>query len=454
MSRTKAIILAAGFGTRMKSDQPKVIHPLLGKPLVNYVIEAAKEAGVAEVCVVVGHGSEQVQAAITDPDVTYAMQSEQLGTGHAVMMAADFIESEGHTLVLFGDTPLITSETLKSMIATSKENGNQVTVLSTLVEDSTGYGRIIRENGAFVRSVEHKDATPEEREVKEINSGMYCFESKALKEALGGLKNDNAQGEYYLPDALPLIMSKGGLVEAMLTKISDEILGINTRVQLAGATAVMQRRINQAHMMAGVTMVNPDSVYISKEAVIGQDTVIYPGTYIEGKTIIGDHCEIGPNTRILDSVIGSYVTMEQSKCMKSSIGNETTVGPFAYIRPGSKLGEHIKIGDFVEVKNATIDDGTKISHLTYVGDADVGKRVNFGCGTVTVNYDGTNKYRTTVKDDAFIGCNTNLVAPVVIEANAYTAAGSTITQDVPSEGLGIARQRQQNIEGWVKRKKF
>lgn len=451
MSKTKAIILAAGFGSRMKSNKPKVIHEILGKALVNYVIEAAKEAMVDEICVVVGHGSDQVVAAIDLP-VTYASQLEQLGTGHAVMMAADFIDTTGKTLVLFGDTPLITSGTLKAMIETSQANNNDVTVLTTLVDDSTGYGRIIRENGQFVRSVEHKDATEEERQVKEINSGMYCFDSGALKEALSLLKNDNAQGEYYLPDCLPIIMAKGGKVEAMLTNVSDEILGINTKVQLAEATKIMQRRINEALMTEGAIMMDPDQVYVSKGVKIGSDTLLLPGTIIEAGTRIGAGCVIGPNTRIVGSIIEDGVTIQQSTVLDSTIGSDTSVGPYAYIRPNSRLGSHIKIGDFVEVKNATIGDGTKISHLTYVGDADVGKDVNFGCGTIVVNYDGKNKFRTTVEDKAFIGCNTNLVSPVVIHKNAYTAAGSTITEDVPEGALGIGRARQTNIEGWVKKK--
>ncbi len=450
MSQIKAIILAAGFGTRMKSKQPKVIHDLLGLPLVTHVIRAAKEAGVDEICVVVGHGSEMVKEAITDK-VTYVVQEEQLGTGHAVMVADDFIETSGKTLVLFGDTPLITSETLKDLIDTTTRNDNDVTVLSTLVDNPHGYGRIVRQNGHFFKSVEHKDASEAERLVKEINSGMYCFDSKALKEALGNLNNDNAQGEYYLPDVLPLIMNDGGSVEALITPNSDEILGINTKVQLAEAVAIMQRYINEKHMLNGVGIINPSQTYISKDTQIGQDTIIYPGVYLEGKCTIGDDCVIGPNVKIVDSEIGQGTKIESSTILESKIGNGTSVGPYAYVRPNSTIGNNIKIGDFVEVKNATIGDGTKISHLTYVGDADVGEKVNFGCGTVVVNYDGQKKHRTTIKDGAFIGCNTNLVSPVTVNEQAYTAAGSTVTDDVPAYALAIARSRQKNIDEWAKR---
>lgn len=450
MAKTKAVILAAGGGTRMKSKKAKVIHDILGKPLVSYVIESAYEAGVDEVCVVVGHQKEQVIEAI-ESDVVFATQDELLGTGHAVMQAGDFLEEEGKVLVLFGDTPMITSETLKAMIDHTDSTGSQVTVLSTLVDDPHGYGRIIRKDGAFLKSVEHKDATDEERLVNEINSGMYCFESKALKASLSRLKNNNAQGEYYLPDTLEIIMEDGGKAEALITPKSDEILGINTKVQLAEATAIIQKRINETLMLSGVTIINSEQTYIAKGVQVGQDTIIYPGTYLEGTTVIGGDCEIGPGARIINSTIGEGTTVEQSKVMDSTIGNNTTVGPYAYVRPDSNIGNNARIGDFVEIKNANIGDGTKVSHLTYVGDADVGQKVNFGCGSVVVNYDGQKKHRSIVEDGAFIGCNTNLVSPVTVHGKAYTAAGSTITDDVPEYALAIARCKQTNKEGWVKR---
>ncbi len=453
MSGLKAVILAAGAGTRMISDVPKVLHEVLDKSMLGYVIEAAQEAGATEICVVVGHKGEIVKKELKY-DVAFVEQKEQLGTGHAVMQAEDFIGNEGKVLILFGDTPLITGKTLKEMVDHHQENNNAVTVLSTLVSDPTGYGRILRdEKNFFAKSVEHKDATDLERQVKEINSGMYCFEASHLKEALKTITNQNTQGEYYLPDALVHIMNKKLNVNAMITERFEEVLGVNDRVQLAAVSKIMQKKINETHMRGGVTMIDPDQTYIGKDVVIGMDTVIYPGTLLVGRTQIGQQCLLGPQTRIVNSSVESRTSVENSTVLNSAIGSETHVGPYAYIRPNCQIGNEVKIGDFVEIKNAVIGNGTKVSHLTYIGDADVGERVNFGCGTVVVNYDGVHKNRTTVKDGAFIGCNTNLVSPVVIEENAYTAAGSTITKDVPSFALGIAREKQVNIEDWVRRKK-
>lgn len=451
MELLKTIILAAGFGTRMKSKTSKVTHKVLGKPLVEHVIDSALHAGSNEICVVVGHGAEKVKEAVQH-DVTYRLQEQQLGTGHAVMMAEDLIGEEGNVLVLFGDTPLITSETITMMIDFHEENHNSVTVLSTIVDDPTGYGRIIRgRNGAFLKSVEHKDATDEEKQVQEINSGMYVFRAKDLKYALTKLTNDNAQGEYYLPDTLEILLAEGMRVDAVVTGNYKEILGINDRVQLHLATSIMRERINEKHMREGITIISSEQTFIGPDVTIGNDTIIYPGTQIEGKVTIGEDCVIGPNTKIIDCQIGAGVTIDQSTALSSSIGDGTTVGPFAYIRPKSQLGKKVKIGDFVEIKNATMGDGSKASHLTYIGDADVGKNVNFGCGTVVVNYDGQNKHRSIIEDNAFIGCNTNLVSPVKVEENAYTAAGSTITIDVPKDALAVARAKQRNVEKWVLR---
>jgi bifunctional UDP-N-acetylglucosamine pyrophosphorylase/glucosamine-1-phosphate N-acetyltransferase len=453
MEQLKAVILAAGAGTRMKSNLPKVIHKIIGKPMIDYAIEAAIQAGATKVCVIVGHKSELVEAAV-NYDVEFVYQEEQLGTGHAVMQATDFIGDDGNVLILFGDTPLVTSDTLKEMVNYHRERGNAVTLLSTNVEDPFGYGRIIRdENQNFVKSVEHKDATEEEQKVREINSGMYCFSSKHLLEALKTLDNHNAQGEYYLPDTLISIMEKGLKVGAMVTEKYEDILGVNSRVDLARATQIMKNRINQQHMLNGVTMIDPDNTYISPDVTIEMDTIIYPNTMIEGKSSIGAGAMIGPNAKIVDSQIGDESVIDQSTVLNSVIGNSTMVGPYAYIRPNCQIGNQIKIGDFVEVKNATIGDHTKVSHLTYIGDADVGCFVNFGCGTVVVNYDGVEKHRTTIEDHAFIGCNTNLVSPVKVGENAYTAAGSTITKEVAPYALGIARAKQMNINDWVKRKR-
>lgn len=453
MSITKAVILAAGAGTRMKSEKPKVIHQIMDKTMLDYVIESAKEAGATDICVVVGHGKEEVKASINYP-VTFVTQEDQLGTGHAVMQAADFIGSEGEVFVLFGDTPLITGTSLSKLREYHKENDHGVTVLSTIVADSNGYGRIIRnKEGNFIKSVEHKDASEAEREVKEINSGMYIYKADLLKESLSKLTNDNVQGEYYLPDTLVSIMNDGHSVESMQISDHEEILGVNSKVQLFEATTIMRQRINYALMESGVTMIDANQVYIGKDVEIDRDVTILPGTIIEGSSVIKEGSVIGPNAKIIDSTIGEHSVIDQSTVLNSSIGNHTSVGPFAYVRPNSVIGNHIKVGDFVEIKNATIKDHTKISHLTYVGDADVGEYVNFGCGTVVVNYDGVNKHRSTIGDHAFIGCNTNLVSPVTVESHGYTAAGSTITKTVPENALAIARAKQENKLEWVKKKR-
>lgn len=449
MQKTKAIILAAGAGTRMKSETPKVLHKVLDKTMLTYAIEAATEAGAEEICVVVGHKSEMVVKATTTP-VTFVTQTEQLGTGHAVMQALDFIQEDGKVLILFGDTPLITGTTLKKMIEFHDEAQNGVTVLSTIVDNPFGYGRIIRdEKGEFVKSVEQKDATEVERASKEINSGMYCFDAKLLSSALKEITPHNAQGEYYLPDTLVIVKEAGHKVDALSADCSDEILGVNSRVQLAEAISIMQNRINTFWMEQGVTIISPSTTFISKDACFGTDVTLYPNVWIEGKTSIDSGSTIGSNSKIVNSKIGKNTEIEQSTVLSSQIGDDTHVGPFAYIRPNSNIGNHIKIGDFVEIKNAVIGDGTKVSHLTYIGDADVGQNINFGCGTVVVNYDGYQKHRTVIGDNAFIGCNTNLISPVRVEKNAYTAAGSTITQNVPENALGIGRARQENKEGWV-----
>ncbi len=446
MSNLKVVILAAGQGTRMKSKVPKVLHKVLDKTMVDYVIDASQEAGAEDICVVVGHQSKMVKSMI-GPRVKFALQKEQLGTGHAVMQAGDFI-NEGNILVLCGDTPLITAETIKKLNELHNEENNDATVVSMLVNDPTGYGRIVRADNEFSKIVEQKDATDEQASIREVNTGVYIFKGEALKAAFEKLTNNNSQGEYYLTDTLEIIKKNGGKVDVMVADDSDEFIGVNSKLQLSQATETMKKRINEYHMLNGVTIMDPTSTYIGKDVKIEPDTIIYPGCMIEGKTEIGTDCLIGPNCRIQSSVIHNCVTIQSSFLIQAEVDNYTTVGPFAYLRPNSKIGEHVRIGDFVEIKNSTIDDGTKVSHLTYVGDSDVGKCVNFGCGTVTVNYDGKNKFRCKIGDNVFIGCNTNLVAPVEIGDNAYTAAGSTITKDVPSNSLAIARSRQDNKEGW------
>ena len=454
MRNLKAIILAAGEGSRMKSKKPKVLHEILNKSMVDYVIETAKGCGAEEVCVVVGHKAEMVKEGIKSEGVSFALQAEQKGTGHAVMMAGDFIDENSDMMILYGDTPLITGETLAKLVEVHREEGHGVTVVSSKIADPTGYGRIMRDDhGSFLRIVEHKDASDVERLINEINTGIYIFNGKDLKDSLGKLNNNNAQGEYYLTDCLELILNTGKKVEAVVAKDADEFFGVNSRVQLAEAAKIMKNRINRKHMENGVTLVDPENTYIGSDVVIGRDTIILPGCVIEGNCVIGEDCEIGPNSRLTDTKLGDGVKFQSSTAIESEIGNETTVGPFAYIRPNCHIGNKVKVGDFVEVKNSNIGDGTKIPHLAYIGDTDAGEKINFGCGSIMVNYDGKKKHRTVVEDNVFVGCNVNLVAPVTVKKGSYIAAGSTITKDVPEEVLAVARARQQVIEGWVEKRK-
>ena len=452
MENLKAMILAAGEGTRMKSKKPKVLHEIGNKPMLEYVISSAKKVGAEEVCVVVGYESEKVKEAICDETVSFAFQPKQLGTGHAVMQAVDFIDENKDIIILYGDTPLVTAQTLEKLVQFHRAEKNGVSIISAIIEDPTGYGHIIRAaDGSFIKNIEHKDASETEKKIKEFNTGIYCFQGKKLKEALQKLTNHNAQGEYYLPDTLEIIAKSGSKVNAMVAEDVSEFSGINSREQLAQVQAIMKNRINRKHMENGVTMIDPMQTYIDEDVEIGCDTIIYPGCVLEGKTKIGEDCVIGPNAKMTNMIIHDGVKFQSSTGMDSEVGAKTTVGPYAYIRPNSKIGENVKVGDFVEIKNSVIGNNTKISHLTYVGDSDVGERINFGCGTVTVNYDGKKKYRTVIEDDVFIGCNANLVAPVTIKKNSYIGAGSTITKEVPSEALGIARARQENIKDWVKK---
>lgn len=453
MSELKTLILAAGEGSRMKSKLPKVLHKLMGITMVEHVISAAKNVGSDDVAVVVGFKGDEVKAALEHKQISFFLQDKQLGTGHAVMCAEDFIDDNKDMLILYGDTPLITAQTLKKLLDFHKNEDNGVSIISAIVENPEGYGHIIRdENGAFVKNVEYKDATEEEKLVNEINTGVYVFKGKSLKKALKKLNNNNAQGEYYLPDALEILLNEGEGVNAMAVNDVSEFYGVNSRIQLEEAAAIMKKRINRFHMENGVTVVDSGNTYIAPSVIIGRDTIIYPGTILEGSTVIGEDCEIGPYSKLVDVKVADGAQVKFTSATEAEIGKDSTVGPYAYIRPNSKIGDNVKIGDFVEVKNSVIGKGTKVSHLTYIGDSDVGERINFGCGTVTVNYDGKKKFRTTIEDDAFIGCNTNLIAPVTVEKGSYIAAGSTITKDVPEDSLAVARARQQNLKGWRKNK--
>ena len=450
MSDLVTVILAAGKGTRMKSSLPKVLHRVGGKSMLQHVLDAAGCAGAKKNIVVVGFGSEKVQEAVgTQAEVV--VQQEQLGTGHAVRQAAPLLAGEtGTVMVLCGDTPLLTGDLLKKLYDAHKEAGAKATVLTTIMPDATGYGRIIRTaTGTVEKIVEHKDATDEERKVREVNSGIYCFEAKELFDALAKVTCDNAQGEYYLPDVLEILQKNGEKIWAVAADDYESTLGINSRVQLAGAEKILRRRKNIELMENGVTIMDPDSTFVDAAVTVGRDTVIYPFTWLEGTTTVGEGCEIGPNSRFTDTKIGNHVTAHFSYAHECEIADDVIMGPYVHLRPNTKLAHKVKIGNFVEVKNSNIGEGTKLPHLSYIGDCDMGSGVNMGCGTITVNYDGKTKFRTTVGNDAFVGCNSNLVAPVTIGDGAYIAAGSTITKEVPPRDLAVGRSRQKNISGWA-----
>ncbi|WP_100405933.1 bifunctional UDP-N-acetylglucosamine diphosphorylase/glucosamine-1-phosphate N-acetyltransferase GlmU [Bacillus solitudinis] len=452
MSSRYAVILAAGQGTRMKSKLYKVLHPVCGKPMVQHVVDQVTELGFDEIVTIVGYGAEIVREQL-GKKVAYAVQEKQLGTGHAVMQAEDVLGiKEGTTVVLCGDTPLITAKTIENLLKHHESQVAKATVLTAYAENPTGYGRMVRnQDGLVERIVEQKDASEKEQEINEINTGTYCFDNKALFESLKHVGNKNSQGEYYLPDVIEILQKSGETIAAYQTEDFGETLGVNDRVALSEAEAIMKKRINEMWMRNGVTIIDPQQTYISTEAMIGQDTVIYPGTVISGSTEIGTECIIGPNSEIKDSQIGDSTTIKQSVVYDSYIGANVAIGPFAHIRPQSKINDEVRIGNFVEIKKSTLGKGSKASHLSYIGDSDIGSEVNFSCGAVTVNYDGKNKFLTKIEDGAFIGCNSNLIAPVTIGKNALIAAGSTITDDVPSEALSIARARQTNKEEYVKK---
>ncbi|CAG9623078.1 bifunctional UDP-N-acetylglucosamine diphosphorylase/glucosamine-1-phosphate N-acetyltransferase GlmU [Sutcliffiella rhizosphaerae] len=447
-----AVILAAGQGTRMKSKLYKVLHPVCGKPMVQHVVDHVSALNFEQIVTVVGHGAETVKSHLGSKS-EYALQEEQLGTAHAVMQAAPMLQGKkGVTLVICGDTPLITPETMQELLSVHENTGAKATILTAYAEDPTGYGRIIRNNEGHVgKIVEHKDATEAERKVTEINTGTYCFDNEALFSALSNVSNDNVQGEYYLPDVVEIMKEKGDIVSAYQTLDFDETLGVNDKVALSQAEMTMKKRINKKHMINGVTIIDPNNTYISADAVIGRDTVIQPGTVILGATKIGEDCVIGPNSEIKDCQVGDNTSIRHSVAHDSQIGNDVAIGPFAHVRPASQIGDEVKLGNFVEVKKASFGKGSKASHLSYIGDAEVGSDVNLGCGSITVNYDGKKKYLTKIEDGVFVGCNSNLVAPVTIGKNAYVAAGSTITEDVPGEALSIARARQVNKENYVEK---
>lgn len=447
-----AVVLAAGQGKRMKSKLYKVLHPVCGKPMVGHVLDTVKATGSERTVVVVGHGAEKVKAYLGQA-AEYVLQETQLGTGHAVKQAKGLLGSEeGTTVVICGDTPLVTAETLEGLMTLHESHNAAATILTAVMDQPAGYGRIIRgEDGGVLRIVEQKDCSEEEAAVHEINTGTYCFDNAKLFAALEKVTNTNSQQEYYLTDVIGILRGQGDTVLGYQTKDVTESIGVNDRLALSEAEGYMRERINRRHMLGGVTIIDPASTYIGAEVIIGADTVLYPGTVLKGKTVIGEDCVIGPASEIEDCVIKDGAAVKQSVLNQAQVGTRATVGPFAYLRPGTVLGREVKIGDFVEVKNATIGDGSKVSHLSYVGDAEVGRNVNIGCGAITVNYDGYNKSKTEIGDDAFIGSNVNLVAPVTVGRGAFVVAGSTITRSVSADDLAIARVRQENKPGYAEK---
>lgn len=456
MNSVAAIILAAGKGTRMKSSLVKVMHPLAGSPLIQYPVTAAREADASRIVAVVGHQAEAVRAFFNDSaDISFALQEEQNGTGHAVACAAPQLRDfRGRVLILCGDVPLIRAATLRELLNEHARQGAAVTVLTARVDDPHGYGRIVKDAAGKVTAiVEEKDATSEQRAINEINSGIYCVEGPFLFDAVAGLKSDNAQGEYYLTDIVRMAADRGLICASHPVGDAMEVMGINDRAQLAEAEAVLRMRINRALMLDGVTIRDPKAAYIDNGTVIGRDTVIHPNVHISGRTEIGRECVIEPSAIIRGCRIGDRVTVKAGSVLEDSVVHDAaSIGPMAHLRPGTVLMEEVKVGNFVETKKTVMGKGAKASHLTYLGDAEVGREVNIGCGTITCNYDGVNKHRTVIEDNVFIGSDVQLVAPVTVGRNALVAAGTTVTRDVPPDSLAISRTQQVNKEGWVKKR--
>ncbi len=449
-----AVVLAAGIGKRMKSHVPKVLHPVLGRPMLSYVIDAVRGSSPKKIVVVLGHGRDDVKESIGQAGILFAEQKVQLGTGHAADCArGELAGFKGNILILNGDFPLITSKSLKNLVKKHTEGGADVSFLTADITDPSGYGRVLRNlKGGVEKIIEEKDASPDEKKISEINSGTYCVKSDFLWEVLKGVGSGNRQKEYYLTDIIEIAVKRSRRVLGVKSRDGSEALGVNDRVQLSEVEAILKKRVNDSLMRAGVSMIDPGTTFVSPDARIGADTVIYPGTYIYGKTVIGAGSSLGPGAWIQDSVLGKGVEVRLSSYIANcKIGDNVIVGPFAHLRPGAEIMDGVKIGNFVEIKKSRIGSGSKVPHLSYVGDAVIGKDVNIGAGTITCNYDGFRKHETVIEDGVFIGSDTMLVAPIRVGRGATTGAGSTITKDVPEGALAIGRAKQTVIENWSRK---
>ena len=456
MSLETVVILAAGEGTRMKSSTPKVLHSISGRSLVGHVLTAVTALSPQQVRVVVGAGREQVEAHLSEiaPHVTTVFQEKRGGTGHATQLALDGLKASGTILVLAGDTPMLTGSSLTELLNAHHAGGFTASVLTAEHPDPTGYGRIIRaDDDSLLRIVEERDADEIQRDILEVNSGVYAFDAVKLAGAIGKLKNDNSQGELYLTDVIEILRNEGGKIAAVLIDDFIEILGVNDRVQLAESAALLRDRINEDLMRDGVTIVDPLSTWVDATATVASDVVLMPGTAISGKSTVATGAVIGPRTTLVDCTVGTGARVIESRCTEAIIGDGANVGPFTFLRPGTKLLPNSKVGAYVEMKNATLGEGSKVPHLSYVGDAVIGEGSNIGAATIFVNYDGVEKHYTVVGDHVRIGSDSMLVAPVTIGDGAYTAAGSVITEDVPPGAIGVGRAKQRNVIGWVLRKR-
>lgn len=450
------VVLAAGQGTRMKSAQPKVLHPIAGHPMLEHVLRAADSLNPATTTVVVGHKAELIAGALAArDDAECVLQSPQLGTAHALQQAEGRLAGRQGTVVLLsGDVPLLTSGTLRKLVQVHRHAGAAATVVTAVVDRPYGYGRVIRSRGRLARIVEERDASPAQRRVREINSGIYAFDAAPLFDALRRIAAGNAQGEHYLTDIISIYRRRALPVETLIVDDPGEVRGVNNRSELAEVSATMRQAKNEELMAAGVTLIDPSSTYVDTDVVIGPDTVIHPGVVIQGQTRIGSACEVQAYVRITDSELADRVTvLNFCVIVGAQVAEGASIGPFAHLRPATRLGKGAKVGNFVELKKTSLGAGSKASHLAYLGDATIGDNVNLGAGTITCNYDGQSKHQTVVEEGAFIGSGSQLIAPVHIGRGAYVAAGSSITKDVPADALGIARGRQENVEGWAERRK-